>query len=255
MKHKKDGLVYHTSDLLDRFQVVHGWFTRVGGVSKAPYDSLNVKYKIGDKDADVTQNRKLACRALGVNADKLYFANDLAHSNKIYLPELNNKAKDVSGYDAMLLSHPGQVAALSVADCIPLFLADINKQVVMVVHVGWRGLLEGIVEHSINAMAYEGVRFGDILAAIGPSNRVETYEFSHQDLEPIQRVFSGNQIIREKSNKWYVDVVKGCKLKLQGCGVSKIDDCGINNSLNLKEFYSYRAERPQTGRFGAFIAM
>lgn len=254
-KEESNSITYYTSSLLREFNVKHAWFTRGGGVSTGKYRSLNFKNGTGDSADNVELNRKRACLVAGFDPEKLVFANGLKHSNKSKLVTLSDAGEDINGFDALVCSTSDVPIGLSVADCVAVFLSDVDGTVVSVIHVGWRGLVEGVIQHTVNKISSLGIRYSNIIAAIGPANQVETYEFSEEDLKPLNRVFPEQEIIKRVSSKWYVDVPRGCELKLRDCGVSKIDNLGINSFLNRKEFFSFRGEKPVTGRNGAVVSL
>lgn len=254
-KHKSGEVIYYTSALLDKFGIKHGWFARTGGFSPKPYDSLNFSRNHGDNSVNVDKNRSLACSKLGLKSNNLVFAGKLGHSNKILQASPKFYGKEVSGYDALFTTQKNVPLGLAVADCVAIFIADVHGQVVSVVHVGWKGLVAGVIQHSVNEITKLGIRYSDLVSAIGPANQVETYEFSESDLGPINRVFPSKQITKQVSSKWYVDIPKGCEIKLRDCGISKIENLGINSFLDRKEFFSYRAEQPTTGRNGAIVSL
>lgn len=254
-KHESGEVTYYTSALLDRFGIKHGWFTRSGGFSPKPYESLNFSLNNGDTSVNVNKNRTLACSALGLNAGNLIFASKLGHSNKVLQATAKLYGQEVNGYDAVISTLPDVPVGLSIADCTSIFIADTAGTAVSVVHVGWRGLVAGVIQHTVNEITKLGVRYSDLVAGIGPANQVQTYEFSEADLAPIIRVFPSKQIINQVSSKWYVDIPKGCEIKLQDCGISKIDNLRINSFLKPNEFYSFRNEKPATGRNGAIVSL
>ncbi len=254
-KKEKGNIEYYTSSLLDQYGIKHAWFTRVGGVSPRPFDSLNFSFDYGDKKDYVLRNRQLACEAIGLDADRLIFAGKLGHSNKVSQVDSDSHEKDVSGYDAIITTLKNIPISLCVADCVAVFIADVNGKAVSIVHVGWKGLVAGIIQHTVNKISQTGVKCSNLVAAIGPANQLATYEFSKSDLDPILQAFPNNQITKEISGKWYVDIPRGCEIKLKDCGISKIDNLGINSFLKPREFYSHRRDKPVTGRNGAIVSL
>jgi len=252
-KHTEAGVVFYTSELLDRAGIKHGFFTRLGGISTGQFESLNFKNRIGDKPQHVAENRRRACESIGVDATRLVFLNDLAHGNSVL--NIEKPHEEFNNHDGLITAVKGISLSLSVADCMPILLADIKHQAVAIVHAGWRGLVAGIIETAVNDMVKLGVRFSDIIAAVGPSNGPDTYEFGEDYLPQIQAVFPADLIVHMKGGKIFVDLWKASQIKLQNCGISKIDLLGINNFTNADEFYSYRRDDKNTGRNGTVICL
>ncbi len=138
--------------------------TRVGGVSEAPYDSLNLSRGTGDDAARVAENRRLACAAIGVPYDRLAF-NRQVHSPTVHRAEPG--ARGAPG-DGLWTDEPLVPMLAMSADCLPIAVAATSgSRRLVVLHAGWRGLAEGVVEAGVTALG-DGPKAAMIGPAIGP---------------------------------------------------------------------------------------
>lgn len=153
----------------------HGFFTRRGGVSQAPYDSLNCGLGSGDDPECVAENRSRAVRRLGFGAAPLVTAAQV-HSARAVIVERPWPAGAPPEADALVTRTPGLVLGVLTADCAPVLLAEPEARVVAVAHAGWRGAKSGILEATLTAMAQLGARPEKVIAAVGPCIGQASYE-------------------------------------------------------------------------------
>ena len=117
--------------------------TRVGGVSEGPYASLNLGRKSGDEVERVDENRRVACATIGADVEKLALSFQV-HSDRVLRAAAGKRGEHADG---LWTDEPGLPILAMSADCLPIAIArvDAAKPAVAVLHVGWRGLLAGIV--------------------------------------------------------------------------------------------------------------
>jgi YfiH family protein len=230
-------------------QLVHAVFTRQGGVSKAPYDTLNASYMTGDKPECVSSNLQIIKEAIGAN--ELVFMNQM-HGKEILAlrGERFEALGDPVDADAMITDQPQVALMVKQADCQAVLLFDPIKDVVANVHCGWRGNVHNILGSVVGRMNSEfGCRSADLLAAIGPSLGPCCAEFVNYEQEFPEgfRRF----MVREG----YFDLWEISRWQLLGAGVAEdhIEVANICSRCRTDMFYSYRAEGI-TGRF-ATVAM
>ena len=172
---------------LDGYEVV--FTTRVGGVSEGPYASLNLGRKSGDDVERVDENRRIACESIGADLEKLAL-NYQVHSDRVLRAAPRVRGEQADG---LWTDEPGlPILALS-ADCLPIALAraDRGEPAVAVLHVGWRGLLAGIVEAGARAL---GDR--ELAAAIGPGIGPCCYDVGEEVAAPFRERF-GDDVVRD----------------------------------------------------------
>lgn len=241
-----------TSLLLDEAQVKHAFYTRYGGVSPAPFDSLNVAHRIGDRPENVEENRRRALTALNLDKNRLVFAGSLAHGKDVFVATKNDAGCEVSGYDAVVTDVADLPIGISAADCVPIVLSDPVKKVIAVVHAGWRGTQVEVVRSAIDVMMSEfDVRSQDILSAIGPSIAGARYEVGSEVAERFDQRYLKSSPSR---GKYYLDLWLANADQLKQAGVQHIDVLGIDTCTD-ERFYSYRREKGTTGRFLAVASI
>jgi YfiH family protein len=145
--------------------LVAGVSTRHGGLSEAPYSSLNLGVHTDDSPEIIEQNLALFCQDLGILPADLARSYQV-HGDKIWV---TGRPGYQSGFDAMVSVQPGVYAGVGVADCTPILLADPVTRVCAAIHAGWKGTVAGIVEKTARRMIENrGSNPTDILAYIGP---------------------------------------------------------------------------------------
>jgi YfiH family protein len=212
---------------------------RFGGVSQAPYDSLNLATHVGDRIEDIGENRQRVASAIGVERTQLVTINQVHGTNVL---DVDNKIDDLEG-DAMVTSTPGLALAILVADCVPILLFDEGSPRFGVVHAGWRGLATGVIASAIS-------HFDDPLrlhAFIGPCISMAVYQVGPD--VAIQFAAYPDAVIADVSDRSRLDLrrVTACQLVERGVldhNVAHSRQCTDGGGL----FFSDRAQRP-CGRF------
>ncbi len=218
--------------------------TRRGGMSKAPYDSLNLGDHVGDNPLVVVRNRVLL--------------NHLLPSEPVWLEQVHGTAvasADVAGCrvraDACVARHRGSVCVVMTADCLPVLLCDTQGTVVGAAHAGWRGLCDGVIEATVRAM---GAEPQSLMAWLGPAISQGAFEVGDE----VRAAFVAAQpqaaaaFIPGTPGKWFADIYALARLRLNALGVMQIsggDHCTFREREN---FFSYRRDG-STGRMGTFI--
>lgn len=257
--------------------LAHAVFTRAGGVSEAPFDSLNVRYGIGDLDVSVTRNREIMQRFfeeqfLGGRRTVMMSANQ-SHSDHVFVFRESDRIGDSAGspgrkshvsgnqfpytdavddVDAFVTDRRDVTLLMQTADCQSVLLVDPHARVLGLVHNGWRGSLQNIVGKTVAAMCREfGADPAHIVCAIGPSIGPCCHEFSDPRAE-LPREF--HPYILEDGRR--VDFLAATRDQLVACGVSPsaIEFSDVCTCDHTDEFYSFRKER-LTGRFGMMAGL
>jgi len=229
----------------------HAVFTRHGGVSDKPFDSLNVRYSIGDDSKSVDENRIRITKALSI--ESLNSA-DQTHSKNIEaIPSSATKTKynEFTNTDALISNITGHFLMVQVADCQPILLLDPVKKAVACIHSGWRGTIKNIVGTTIDTMIRSfQTEPEDLIASVGPSLGTCCSEFKNREKE-FPKEF--NKFFVNKDNVDLEGITKNQMIK-KGIKPSNIQYSGICTKCNSNNFYSYRAEK-KTGRFGVVIGL
>lgn len=238
-----DNLLILQSSLMNSWGYLqHAFSSRMGGVSPAPWESLNLGYSTGDAAENVRENRRRFLATLNADPDRLVCGRQV-HGRRIV-------AVDRPGlYDAcdgLITTEKNIVLAIKTADCASLLLFDPIQKVLAVIHCGWRGVVKNIVEEAIARLttAYSS-RTISICAAIGPALRSCCYEIQ----EDVARHFSGEFVIRREGSL-FLDLVGAIESRLVKSGVPEhsIDVCDHCTCCEKELFFSYRRDGQRSGR-------
>ena len=225
--------------------------TRNGGISTGNFASFNLATHVGDNIDYVNYNRKLLLSH--VSNEPLWLKQ--THSTNVL--NLINKKLDfqelsTKEYDAIIINQRSQVATVMTADCVPVLLTDINGSFVSAIHAGWRGLLDGIIEATINQIKIEKK---DILVYIGPTICQKHFIVGLDLYEQfVSQNISYQQYFSVVNYKFKFDLVGMSRLKLNTLGIpiNNITSSKLCTYCEKDIFYSYRREGI-TGRIASLI--
>lgn len=256
--HLNNQIRYFSFDNLSAIQVNHAVFSRHGGVSPRPWESLNLGGTVGDNPENVLENRKRAFRALNQNYDSVFDVWQV-HSDKVVCtnaPRLKTEPHQKA--DAILTNQAGVTLFMRFADCVPILLCDPVKHVIGLVHAGWQGTLKRIAESTVLMMKekYDS-RPSDVVAAIGPSIGPDHYQIGLEVSNQVELTFQGDSsnLLMHKNGVIHMNLWEANWLLLNRCGVQNIELASICTACNVKDWYSHRGEHGKTGRFGVLIRM
>lgn len=241
---------------------VQGFTTRHEGVSRAPYNSLNLGANTLDSPHNVQGNRSLLARTFGTKIEKLVMVNQCHGTDILVIDEPNDDYAHFQRLqcDGIVTNQPGVMIAVGVADCLPLLLLDPVKKVAAALHAGWKGTAGNIAAKGVETLVkIFGSESGQILAALGPAIRSCCYEVD----EPVKKAFveSGVEWSRfavENSNgKWRLDLPAMNREQLIAAGIHEkhIEVAPHCVSCQHDWFFSYRRDEGETGRQAGFIML
>lgn len=221
--------------------------TRKGGFSTAPYDGLNLALHVGDDPATVEANRELLCREAKLPAEPCWLKQ--THSTIVTRIDRDNNFSLQS--DAAVTNNKGQVLAIMTADCLPLLICNDDGSEVAAVHAGWRGLLEGIVENTLQEM---NSQTSGLMAWIGPAISQGNFEIGE---EVYQGFTDGGKIASEyfianRPGHWLCDLPGLAHDRLIQAGVEQVYLSGLCSYEDSRRFFSYRRNNV-TGRMACLI--
>jgi YfiH family protein len=247
-------------------QVPHGFSTRLGGVSPAPWDSLNLGAARGDDAARVQENYRRFCAAIGANPNALV-KNHQIHSRLVrrvtWADVMDNPATPGEFHaDALITDQPGLCLSVFSGDCIPILLYDPKRRVVAAVHAGWRGTALGVAASAVERMAADyGCRAENILAAVGPGISACCFQ-THADVPHALRDGLGlaaEPFIKDLpgAEKYCVDLKRANArwLTLRGVKAEHIAISAACTACNLDEFWSHRVQGDRRGSMAAMIQL
>ncbi len=255
------GLRYYVFEHLTAAGVVHGVFTRRGGVSPAPWQSLNMGATVGDDWGRVQFNIRLAFEALGLSVGSRYdvwltHGRDavVARSPRPLASPLPPRKADIA-----LTDRPEVTLVMRFADCVPVLLYDPRRQALALAHAGWRGTVLGTAAAAVQAMTQAfGSRPADLLAAIGPSIGPDHYEVGPEVVAAVEGAFpDAARFLPRFGQRRHFDLWAANRWHLLQAGVpaAHIEVAEICTACHVDDWYSHRAERGRTGRFGVLLAL
>lgn len=236
--------------------------TRIGGVSKAPYDSLNPALHVQDNSQAVLQNRQRLEQLLP--AKPLWLAQQHT-TDLIYYPDFIHQP-DAPVADAAWTDQPNQPCVVMTADCMPILLCDKNGVWVAAVHAGWKGLLDGIVEKTLlQIIEQKKTNLEDVFAWIGPAISQQNFEVGGEVRQQFVRKhgFAEKYFVEAQNpEKYLADLNAIAEQILNNLGVKQVTQSGLCTYADPQKFYSYRYAchhpqspelKGQTGRIATFI--
>lgn len=257
--------------------IIHGFSSRMGGVSSGIYESMNFKEDGTDADENIRANYRIISKALGVDVKKIVRPS-LVHGTAVH--EVREEDYGVGalakstlmGFDGLITDRPGVTLAATFADCVPLYFVDIRHHAIGLAHSGWRGTCHRIAWSMLEAMkAAYATEPEDILAAVGPCICGDCYEVGEELDEEFSTDFSGEiegrtgisyreKIMRpvmKKEEKFLLDLRQANLQSLLAAGVRKerIAVADICTCCNPQLIFSHRATGGRRGASAAFLGI
>ena len=229
-----------------------GTTLRAGGVSKPPYDQLNLGLHVNDEQSCVLANRERLAKELNLPNEPAWL--NQGHGNNIIrLGSTNNSEVTISTADGSYSTETDKVCVVMTADCLPLLLCDGEGQQIAAVHVGWRGFSKNIITAVLDQFICPNEK---ILAWLGPCICARHYETGAEVYDACLSIFNEAKqaFSPTRPQHWQTDLHKLVSLYLQEQGLNKIHGeprCTYHES---ESFFSYRKHK-NTGRMASLIWM
>jgi YfiH family protein len=250
---EKNGVpIFTFSELVSFDGLRHGIFTRKGGRSKTPFDSLNISFSVGDNTSNVKSNRAIISESLG--AENLVFLRQI-HGDKIITlsrrSDLNVDTKTPFTGDAVITDIKKKFLVIQTADCQPIMIYDPVRQVVANVHSGWQGSLKNIAGSVIKRMNQSfDCRPSDAIVCIGPSLGPCCAEFINYKKE----IHKAYWKYGDRLNHFNFWSITADQVAAEGVLRENIFSSNICTKCRTDLFFSYRKETV-TGRFASIIGL
>lgn len=265
---KNKGVTYLTWPEFEKIPgFVHGFSTRLGGVSEGIYSSMNLSFTRGDKEEAVRENYNRISAALGFSPEDIV-TSDQTHTANVRVITAEDRGNGITkprpytDVDGMITNVPGLVLATFYADCVPLYFADPVHKAVGLSHSGWRGTAAGIGAVTIKELQkHYGTRPEDIYAAVGPSICQDCYEVSEDVILEFQKTFSRELwkdiFYRKENGKYQLNLWEANRQILLGAGIlpEHISMPNLCTCCNPEFLYSHRASQGKRGNLGAFLGI
>jgi polyphenol oxidase len=238
----------------------HGFSTRHGQATALGINSLNLGNLSLDSPEQVKENRRRFLSALHLENAYLIALRQI-HSNRVHVIEdISERCEPLEG-DALTARLAGAVLAVQTADCLPVLIADPLNHAIAAVHAGWKGTLSRVLYRTILEMqrAFHS-NPAQLLIAIGPGIRACCFETGSEVLDLFNEEYSGCSFAipaPSRPGKYLLDLCKALQIQMDLAGVAPENryDMNICTRCNTKDFFSYRAEGPATGRMMAAIGI
>jgi YfiH family protein len=255
--HERNGLRFYSFDIFSN-AVNHGIFTRRGGVSPAPWHSLNLGGSVGDDPLRVAENRTHVFKALGCDPVSIHDV-WLVHGTDIVYADAPRLLDEPSvRADIIFTDNPKVSLFMRFGDCVPILFHDPKKKVIGIAHAGWMGTMRGVVKAAVEGMqSHYGCKPENIIAGIGPSIGVDHYEIGADVISQFKEKYNhdADQILQAGNGSTFLDLWTANAIQLRNAGVEQIQISGLCTACHLEDWFSHRAEKGKTGRFGALMAL
>jgi YfiH family protein len=247
------------SELLSRHGFVHGFSLRRGGVSRPPFDSLNLARNVGDDPAHVEENLRRFAAAVGFDVARLYEVNQVHAAELARVdPELDPAQFRRTAADALIAAAGGCAVGVRVADCVAVLLADPASGNVAAVHAGWRGAVAQIAPRAVAALCAEAsAPPARLLAAMFPHIGVAAFEVGDDVARQIEESAGGESaVVVRGAPKPHVELARLLTVQLRTAGlvadnIERVPGCTFSDS---ERFFSFRRDGSASGRHLAVIA-
>lgn len=210
--------------------------TRVGGVSTAPFDTLNLGRLTADDPANVGENRRRLSAEAGTDAELLRYC------RQVHGPLVRRADSQGEPGDGVWSDQSGEPLLVFTADCLPVALVRVNGEqpAVAALHIGWRGLLSGIVANAVQALGG-----GGLAAVLGPGIGPCCYEVQEDVAAPFRDRFGAEVVPDGKLDLW-----GATEQALRSAGVGDVSRVDLCTACHPELFFSHRRDGGRTGRQG-----
>lgn len=217
-----------------------------------PYSGFNVCHYTGDDTAHISACREELARQSGIPTERMVIPRQTHSTNVLTLTSLPVEGEKLENIDAIVTDLEDVIIGVNTADCVPVVLADPRAGIAGVVHAGWRGAVDGIVEETVRAMIELGAESSNIRAAMGPSICAECFEVG----EEVAERFSEDCVVRITGQKPHVSLHKHIVNILLKCGLNNDNITPFDRNLctrcSPERFWSARKVGINSGRIFTF---
>lgn len=253
--------VYRFEWLNEDTRLVHAVFTRAGGVSQPPFASLNLGHTVGDDPVAVQINHARVYRALGIARSRVVTCH-LTHSADVLVVRATDGGRVAGRGDAIVTADAGVYLSMRFADCAPILLHDPVRRAVGLAHAGWRGTVKNVAGAVVRTMVDDlGCSPDNLIAVVGPAIGPCCYEVGQDVIQAVEAVLPAQPVsgdsrplfVRRNGGQAHFDLWEANRRQLKAAGAGRVVIAGLCTACRTDRFFSHRAERGKTGRFGVVI--
>lgn len=264
----KNGVLYLTFPSLETCgEIVHGFSTRIGGVSENEFSQMNLSFSRGDVRENVLENYRRIAATIGFDENHIV-CSDQTHTENVR--EVTEKdfgkgfirPRDYADVDGLVTNVTGVVLTTFYADCVPLYFVDPVRRAVGLSHSGWRGTVSDIAGATVRMMTEKyGTEPSDVLAAIGPSICQSCYEVSEDVIDQFKEAYDGRlrerMFYAKENGKYQLDLWEACRQNMLRAGIlpEHISVTDICTCCNPDVLFSHRASHGKRGNLAAFLGL
>ncbi|MFQ5945892.1 MAG: peptidoglycan editing factor PgeF [Anaerolineae bacterium] len=254
-RNEKTRLAYYTFDHLTELGIKHAVATRLGGVSRQPFATLNIGNTVGDSPASVAENLDRLHVALDLDPGSTVTAEQI-HGSRVTSVGRSGWGAAVPSSDALVTDESGTTLLLRFADCVPLFLVDAETGAVGLGHAGWRGTAARLAGRLVEAMVslYRSDP-AHLWAGLGPGIAAHHYAVSDEIASRVAPALPDpNRALIRSNGAVHLDLWEANRQQLLAEGVAETELMPLCTACQSHEFFSHRGEGPTTGRFAALLS-
>lgn len=265
---ERAGVSFFTFPILEETNLVrHSFSTRLGGVSKGNFATMNFSFTRGDNREDVLENYSRMAKALNVQKDRmvLTYQTHTTHVKKVTEDDEGKgiwRERNYKDVDGLITNIPGITLVTFFADCVPLYFLDPVHKAIGLSHSGWRGTVNKMGRVTIEAMHHEyGSDPKDIIACIGPSICQDCYEVGEEVAEAFKENFSkevwSEILIKKENEKYQLNLWKANEIILRESGIcaNHLSVTDICTYCNPELLFSHRKMAEHRGNLAAFLSL
>ncbi|WP_138414987.1 peptidoglycan editing factor PgeF [Aquibacillus sediminis] len=242
-------------------QLTVGMTTRKGGVSPAPFHSMNLGYHVPDHDKNVINNRQILANLLNLPLDT-WTIGEQVHGTKVFRVANVDSGKGslthenaIQGVDGLITKETNLLCTALFADCVPIFYFDPVTNWIGIAHAGWRGTVNGMAKQMVEQLKNQGVEVRSLLVAIGPCISQAHYEVDTKVIQSIPETLSKDTVKTLENGRFLLDLRQLNKQVLVDAGIPE-HHISVTEYCTYRDdhlFYSHRRDQGKTGRMLGFI--
>lgn len=256
-------LMFITSHILcQKYKVSFGFMTRLGGVSRDRFKSLNLYLRSGDHKDRVGKNFSILFQETGLD-NRIIFAPEQAHGSKVEMIRKHSEFTDkelfrmIPGTDGLVTAEKDAGLMCFYADCIPVIVFDKKRRVIGAIHSGWRSTAQNILGKTVERIKQEfpEIKEGELIFILGPYIDKKNFQVKQDAIDRFKKEKTDEFLVFEqKQDFYYIDLGNTVRNQLHSMNIpdENIIDSGLSTFDNPELFYSFRRDGSPLGEHIAF---